>query len=359
MIMGHTIKICLQPALQWRHNGRDGVSNHQLHDCLLNRLFRRRSKKTPKLRVTGLCVGNSPVIGEFPAQKASNAENVSIRWRHHEIFIKKTVSMIERVEQMILTTFCFSLQDPCMGQTIVIDREKGKIEPVANGSIPKKNKSCLNGPIVKAPNFDTLNNNDTRLIIANGAPKSDLSKLLTEGDRLYHPVSPNGVKNHDGVVQNVGYTNQILPRKDLSFYRSNVSSLAAHELALNYLNQRKSCAVPSPGGRQRNPSGLERRTAVIGDSGLPLYETRTPATQLPGVARKSALSRHYCIAIAVVLGILLLALVFVPVAWVTSKYTLMTCAKSIQEYTSLTDTSTARRLVANQREVMTRLLELL
>ena len=27
---------------------------------LLNRLFRRRSKKTPKLRVTGLCVGNSP-----------------------------------------------------------------------------------------------------------------------------------------------------------------------------------------------------------------------------------------------------------------------------------------------------------
>ena len=42
--------------LQWRHNGRDGVSNHQRHDCLLNRLFRRRSKKTSKLRITGLCV---------------------------------------------------------------------------------------------------------------------------------------------------------------------------------------------------------------------------------------------------------------------------------------------------------------
>ena len=27
---------------------------------------RRRSKKTPKLHVTGLCAGNSPVIGEFP-----------------------------------------------------------------------------------------------------------------------------------------------------------------------------------------------------------------------------------------------------------------------------------------------------
>ena len=47
--------------LQWRHNGRDGFSNHQHQDCLLNRLFRRRSKKTSKLRVTGLCEGNSPV----------------------------------------------------------------------------------------------------------------------------------------------------------------------------------------------------------------------------------------------------------------------------------------------------------
>ena len=54
------------------------------HDCLLNRLVRRRSKKTSKLLVTGLCVGNSPVTGEFPAQMANNAENVSIWWRHHE-----------------------------------------------------------------------------------------------------------------------------------------------------------------------------------------------------------------------------------------------------------------------------------
>ena len=65
--------------------GRDGVSNHQPHDCLINRLFRHRSKKTPKLRVIGLCVGNSPGTGEFPAQMASDAENVSIWWRHHAI----------------------------------------------------------------------------------------------------------------------------------------------------------------------------------------------------------------------------------------------------------------------------------
>ena len=47
-------------SLRWRHNDNDGVSNHQPRGCLLKRLFRRKSKKTSKLRVTGLCVGNSP-----------------------------------------------------------------------------------------------------------------------------------------------------------------------------------------------------------------------------------------------------------------------------------------------------------
>ena len=51
---------CLCMSLHWRHNDHDGVSNHQPHDCLFNRLFRCRSKKTSKLRVTGLCVGKSP-----------------------------------------------------------------------------------------------------------------------------------------------------------------------------------------------------------------------------------------------------------------------------------------------------------
>ena len=69
--------------LQWRHNGRDGVSNHQPHDCFFNRSFRRRLKETSKLRVTGFCVEHSPGTVEFPAQMASSAENVSILWRHH------------------------------------------------------------------------------------------------------------------------------------------------------------------------------------------------------------------------------------------------------------------------------------
>ena len=57
-------------TLQWRHDERDGVSTYQPHDSLLNRLFRHRWKKTPKLRVTGLSDENSTVTGEFPAQRA-------------------------------------------------------------------------------------------------------------------------------------------------------------------------------------------------------------------------------------------------------------------------------------------------
>ena len=52
-------------------------------------------RKHQKLRVTGLCVGNSPGAGEFPAQMASNAENVSIWWRHHDIIENMDESKIE------------------------------------------------------------------------------------------------------------------------------------------------------------------------------------------------------------------------------------------------------------------------
>ena len=67
-------------TLPQRHNERNGVSNHRRFDCL----FRRRSKKTLRLNVTGLCEGNSSVTDECPAQRGSKAENVSILWRHHE-----------------------------------------------------------------------------------------------------------------------------------------------------------------------------------------------------------------------------------------------------------------------------------
>ena len=53
-------------TLQWRHVERDGVSNYWCLDCLPNRLFKHRSKKTSKIRVTVVCEGNPPVTGGSP-----------------------------------------------------------------------------------------------------------------------------------------------------------------------------------------------------------------------------------------------------------------------------------------------------
>ena len=69
-------------TLQWRHNVRDGVSNHQPHDHLLNRLFKEHIKENIKAPRHWPLWGE--LTGEFPAQRASNAENVSIWWRHHD-----------------------------------------------------------------------------------------------------------------------------------------------------------------------------------------------------------------------------------------------------------------------------------
>ena len=92
-------------ALQWRHNGRDSVSNHQPHDCLLNRSFRRRSKKTSKLRITGLCAGNSPGTGEFPSQMASYAENVSIWWRHHDLALCAEICHRSSIDSFLINIY--------------------------------------------------------------------------------------------------------------------------------------------------------------------------------------------------------------------------------------------------------------
>ena len=89
-------------SLQWRHNGRNSVSNHQPRECLLSRLVKRRSRKTSKLRITGLCAGNSPETGEFPAQRANDAENVSIWWRHHVAWHKKGSKTVINHVQLLL-----------------------------------------------------------------------------------------------------------------------------------------------------------------------------------------------------------------------------------------------------------------
>ena len=75
-------------TLHWRHNDHDGVSNRQPHGCLLNSLFRRRSMKTSKLRVTGLCVGNSPGPVNSPhkgpvTRKMLPFDDVIMSWQQH------------------------------------------------------------------------------------------------------------------------------------------------------------------------------------------------------------------------------------------------------------------------------------
>ena len=53
------------------------------HITSLNQAHFKENIKAPR-HWPKSCVGNLPVTGKFPAQMASNAENVSIWWRHHE-----------------------------------------------------------------------------------------------------------------------------------------------------------------------------------------------------------------------------------------------------------------------------------
>ena len=81
-VMAWLMKHVGRSPLRWRHDGHDGVSNHQPHHCLLNRLFECTSKKTSKLRVTGLCAGNSP--HKWPVtRKMFPFDDVITHWHSH------------------------------------------------------------------------------------------------------------------------------------------------------------------------------------------------------------------------------------------------------------------------------------
>ena len=88
-------------TLQWRHNGRDGASNHQLHYCLLNRLFRRRSKKTSKLRVTGLCV-NSPHKWPVARKQFPFHDVIMIITKHRPLVLWSYFILPHYIEIMIM-----------------------------------------------------------------------------------------------------------------------------------------------------------------------------------------------------------------------------------------------------------------
>ena len=74
---------------QWRHNERDGVSNHRRLDGLFHRLFRRRSKNTLKLRVAGLCEGNSQMTGDFPHQGPVTWKLFPVPWHGPRVNVLK------------------------------------------------------------------------------------------------------------------------------------------------------------------------------------------------------------------------------------------------------------------------------
>ena len=68
-------------------------------------------KITSKLRVTGLCEGNSQGTGKFPAQMASNAENVSISWRHHvHQHSWCLVSLLDHIGIKVTTHECYGVK---------------------------------------------------------------------------------------------------------------------------------------------------------------------------------------------------------------------------------------------------------
>ena len=93
--------VVTSPGVRWMHQCEETMCYSRIHcsDVMINAMVSiitgvsivystvcsGRSKKISKLRVTGLCEGDSPVTGEFSAQRASKGENVSIWWRHHAI----------------------------------------------------------------------------------------------------------------------------------------------------------------------------------------------------------------------------------------------------------------------------------
>ena len=84
MYLGRSVKRHSVCSLQWCYNERHMASQITTLAIVFPSVYsRHRSKKISKLRVTGLCEGNLPVTGEFPTQRYSNSENVSIWWRRH------------------------------------------------------------------------------------------------------------------------------------------------------------------------------------------------------------------------------------------------------------------------------------
>ena len=118
------------PTWGWQDPGGRHVGPMNFAIWAASRLFTQpfiqaHIKNPSKLLVTGLCEGNSAVTGEFPAQRASNVENVSIwscRWDlpmptwvplHQRVYIHNSISTKYHLfcaqlnhSKVITTKFC-------------------------------------------------------------------------------------------------------------------------------------------------------------------------------------------------------------------------------------------------------------
>ena len=96
-------------SLQWRHNERDGVSNHWRLDCLLSRLFSCGSKKTSKLRVTGSLAF---VRGIHRSPDDSPHKGLSARWATELLWQPPEEYICEIVEMFCVwnVSYCILLE---------------------------------------------------------------------------------------------------------------------------------------------------------------------------------------------------------------------------------------------------------
>ena len=100
------------------------------------------NKKPSKFRFTGLCAVNSPETGEFPAQRASNAENISIWWCHH---VPQIFNLLIRIFHFGYITITFFRSDfRLLGNALVFVR----FHHVIDGCVYKA-KQCPHFPLDK------------------------------------------------------------------------------------------------------------------------------------------------------------------------------------------------------------------
>ena len=115
-------------SLQWCDNEDCGVNNRRLQ-CLFSRVLRHTSKKTSTLRATGALWGESTVDRWIPLTRASNAENISISWRHHLMYVYVCIHLFEAfcwIRSSIISTegVCFTSS---ISDIYITDRRRSSV----------------------------------------------------------------------------------------------------------------------------------------------------------------------------------------------------------------------------------------